>query len=52
MSDKNFKLRKLDQQCKDALKLKDFAKLVDCYEKIFDSNYGYYGCHCKLWQSR
>ena len=43
MSDKNFKLRKLDQQCKDALKLKDFAKLVDCYEKIFEltKNYRY-----------
>ena len=43
MSDKNFRLRKLNQQCQEALKTKDFVKLESCYEKMFEltKNYHY-----------
>lgn len=36
MSNKGFKIRKLNQQIQDALKVKDFAKLIVCYEQMFE----------------
>ena len=42
MGDKKFKLRKLNQQCQEALKSKNFAKLIDCYEKFFELTKDYH----------
>lgn len=42
MSDKNFKLRKLNQQCENALKVKDFQKVITCYEKMYELTKDYH----------
>lgn len=42
MGSKAYQLRKLNQQCQNAIKIKDFMQVIDCYEKMFNYTNDYH----------
>ena len=42
MSSKSYELRKLEQQCQNSIKANDFAKVIICYEKLFELTKDYH----------
>ena len=45
MSSKSYELRKLEQKCQESIKTKDYASLINCYERLFELTKDY---HFKL----